>query len=133
MQTEMLALYKMSNAICFLIYNSLQNHVTLALHVMVARAWKVDVRARALVGPGLAMPLVPWTLFCHNMDTFVTIRTLSVTTFLQCKSRQWLQKSLLESENQVEILESRIMISTFILSIFPYIMNHVMHKPLFGK
>ena len=48
MQTEMLALYKMSNAICFLIYNSLQNHVTLALHVMVARAWKVDGKEQVL-------------------------------------------------------------------------------------
>ena len=44
------------------------------------------------------------------------------------------QNSLLESGNQVEILESGI--TTFIFwlfSIFLYIMNHVMHIPLFGK
>ena len=42
---------------------------------------------------------------------------------------------LLESRNQVEILESRIIISTFILGylVFLNIMKHVMHKPLFGK
>ena len=43
-------------------------------------------------------------------------------------------ESLLESENQVEILESRIIISTWIFSsYFPYTINHVMHEPLFGK
>ena len=42
-------------------------------------------------------------------------------------------ESLLESENQMEILESRIIISTWMY--FPYTMsmNHVMHEPLFGK
>ena len=45
---------------------------------------------------------------------------------------------LLESRNQVEILESGIMISMFILgyliNIFLYIMNHMMHdEPLLGK
>ena len=36
--------------------NSLQDHVTVALLVMVG-PWKVDGRAQALVGPGLATPL----------------------------------------------------------------------------
>ena len=37
-----------------------------------------------------------------------------------------------ESGNQVEILKPGIIFST-LFSTFPYIMNHVMHKPLFGK
>ena len=44
---------------------------------------------------------------------------------------------LLELRDQVEILESGIMISTFILgyliNTFPCIMNHMMHEPLFDK
>ena len=41
----------------------------------------------------------------------------------------------MESGNQVDILESGIIISTFILGylVFLYIMNHVIYKPLFGK
>ena len=45
--------------------------------------------------------------------------------------------SLLESGSQLEILETGITISTFIfgnlVDYFPYIMNHVMYKTLFGK
>ena len=42
---------------------------------------------------------------------------------------------LLKSGNQVEILESGIIISMFILEYlkFPYIMNHMMRKHLFGQ
>ena len=36
--------------------NLLQNHVT--CFARNGRAWKVDGRAQALVGPGLAMPLL---------------------------------------------------------------------------
>ena len=37
--------------------------------------------------------------------------------------------SLLKSGNQVEVREPGIMISTFIVSNFPHIMNRVIHKP----
>ena len=50
----------MSNALTFL-YNSLQNHVTLALLVMVGPR-KLMVGPRALVGPGLAKPLDLYSL-----------------------------------------------------------------------
>ena len=46
--------------------------------------------------------------------------------------RRWLQESLLESGNQMEILESRIIISTFIFG-YLVLSNHVVHQPLFGK
>ena len=45
--------------------------------------------------------------------------------------------SLLESGNQVEILESEIgnvyVYQLWIFSFFSYITNHAIHKPLFGK
>ena len=44
--------------------------------------------------------------------------------------------SLLKSGNQVEILESDIILPTFILGYFVfsrYSMDHVIHKPIFGK